>query len=484
VRCLLLVVAALLLSAASWPVSQGPILRCPTFEAGPACRAVDRTKVRLDAPQTILARNVTVDPEALPLVNPPMVWVIAMASSEVRWNGVTIGRNGVPGPDRSSERPGRFVAAFVVPHRLVRPGENSVTVRMSAHHLWLPVRTPVHEFKVTPYQTPALPGLRDYLPALLMLGALVAAFFYFAAAFASDRTDRKPLLLAAIALAATLQLIVEVGRAFVSYTYPLQLARVSAIAVLAAITAILAAAYAARRFAPQWRGPAVALTAAGCAASLVFVPWYDGKALGAIVAGALALAICAGRGWRRQRLPAAIAMASAVAIGLLVSGPGPPFLDQTYYLVAAVLLMALVCEQALGFRRARADRDEQANRAAALAERLSRAEQAGEPIVSLKDGTRTRRVAESDILYIRAADDYCDVTLTDGRGLLVTMTLGRLLPTLPERFIRVHRSYAVNRAHVVGAAPRPSGGRELVLSQGSTVPVGRAYAAATAGWIG
>jgi hypothetical protein len=355
---------------------------------------------------------------------------------------------------------------------------------MSAHHLWLPVRTPVHEFRVTPYQTPALPGLRNYLPALLMIGALLAAFFYFAAAFASDRTDRKPLLLAAIAFTATLQLIVEVGRAFVSYTYPWQLARVSAIAVLAAVTAILVAAYAARRFAPNWRRPAVALTAAGCTASLLLVPWYDGKALGAIVAGGLALAVCAGRGWRRQRLPAAIAMASVGATAVLVAGPGPPLLDQTYYLVIAVLLMALVSEQALGFRRARADRDEQAKRAAALAERLGRAERAGEPIVSLKDGTRIHRVAESDILYIRAADDYCDVALTAGRGLLVTMTLGRLLPKLPERFVRVHRSYVVNRAHVVGAAPKPGGGRELVLSEGSTVPVGRAYAAATADWIG
>ncbi|HEY0129982.1 MAG TPA: LytTR family DNA-binding domain-containing protein, partial [Allosphingosinicella sp.] len=100
----------------------------------------------------------------------------------------------------------------------------------------------------------------------------------------------------------------------------------------------------------------------------------------------------------------------------------------------------------------------------------------GEPILTLKDGARTHRVAETDILFIRAADDYCEAVLGDGRAMLVTMTLSRLLETLPERFVRVHKSYAVNRAHVAGTAPRPGGGRMLRLSEGSEVPVGRSYA--------
>jgi DNA-binding LytR/AlgR family response regulator len=56
------------------------------------------------------------------------------------------------------------------------------------------------------------------------------------------------------------------------------------------------------------------------------------------------------------------------------------------------------------------------------------------------------------------------------------MSLSRLLETLPHRFVRVHKSYAVNRAHVASIAPRAGGGRLLRLSQGSEVPVGRSYA--------
>jgi DNA-binding LytR/AlgR family response regulator len=122
------------------------------------------------------------------------------------------------------------------------------------------------------------------------------------------------------------------------------------------------------------------------------------------------------------------------------------------------MVVALVIEQVILLRRARIERDEQVSRAQLLAATLREAEQSGEPIVALKNGSRTHRVAESDILTIRAADDYCDAILANGRSLLVTMTRTRLLETLPPRFMRVHKSHAVNRAHVTGAAPRPGGG--------------------------
>jgi DNA-binding LytR/AlgR family response regulator len=315
-----------------------------------------------------------------------------------------------------------------------------------------------------------------------MLGALLAACLYFAAA-ASDRRDRDALLLAIIAGTLMLQLLVEASRDFVAYTYPWHLARVSAIAVLAAATAVLAAAYAARRFAPGWSRHSVLATAAAAIASVVLVPWFDLKALGAILAGAAATAACAISALKRKRrLDAWVAVAAAAAIPVLIAVMFTAFLDQGYFILLAALLVALVVEQVSSLRRARAERDIEAQRASALAERLARAERTGEPIMILKDGTRSHRVAETDILYLRAADDYCDVALADGRLLLVTMSLARLVEALPPRFVRVHKSHAVNRAHVIAVAPRPGGGRLLKLSDGSSVPVGRSYGPAVAEW--
>jgi len=475
--------AWLLLTGAAPAVLSGPVRLCADAGAARDCRPVDLTEVRLTAPETLLVRTVRVDPAAMPLARPPMIWLIALASAEVRWNGVLIGRNGVPGPDAASEVPGRFVATFVVPQQLVRPGDNLVSVRMSAHHLWLPVRRPVHLFEIWPYETPDLPGLTDYLPTLLALGAIAGAFIYFAAAALSDRREREPRLLALIAGTVMLQLVAEVLRTFISYSYPWHLARVTAIAILAALTATLVAAYAARRFAPRWQRIAPIATAAAAAAGVVIIPWFDIKALAAILAGAVALGVCAGAGRRDRRPGAAAGLAAALTGAGLMAWQRTAFLDRAYYLLLAVALVALVAEQVSNLRRARAERDLETARATALADRLARAERRGEAIVQLKDGTRTHRVAEGDILSIRAADDYCDVRLADGRVLLVTLTLVRLLESLPDRFGRVHKSHAVNRPHVAGMALRPGGGRELILSDGSKVPVGRAYGAAVAAWL-
>lgn len=223
---------------------------------------------------------------------------------------------------------------------------------------------------------------------------------------------------------------------------------------------------------------------AGAAAiSILFVPWYGFKPLGAILAGAAGLAICAWHAFPRQQRAAWAGLATSSAFAALIAWQGTDFLARTYYVVLAVLLMILTTEQVRNSRRIRLERDAESKRAAALAERLSRAEREGEPIVVLKTGNQAHRVAESDILYVQGADDYCDVVLASGRRLLVTMSLAAFLATMSSRFVRVHKSYGVNRAHVTGAKAKPGGGRNLVLGHQTTIPVGRSYGAAVAAWL-
>lgn len=472
----LLLLALLLLPAAA---SAGPAIEVGDIRAcAPAkpCEAVDLQAFALAGREVVIEREVRISPAALPLPRPLMVYIFAMSSSEIRWNGVTIGRNGVPGPDAERETPGRFIATFTVPAALVRPGVNKVEARLSAHHLWLPVRRPVHVFDVGYYESPQLPGLTGYLPALLALGALAAAALYFGAAAWLDRRDRQALLLAAIAVAAMLQLGVETLRAFVSYAYPWHLVRVAAVALLAAVTAVLIAVYATRRFEPAWTRAAPALTAAVSLAGLIFIPWYDLKAIAAIAAGALALLACAGSGARRRVPGAKAAIGFALLLFALIAWQRTDFLDQSYYVALAAMLVALVGEQLLVLRQTRRAGEREALRADALEERLKEA--AAEPadrIARLKDGARTHQVPEAQILFVRAADDYCEARLADGRTLLVTLSLSRLHQTLSERFVRIHKSYSVNAAYVAALGPRPGGGKQLTLADGTILPVGRAY---------
>ena len=469
---------------AAVPFRAGDTRLCASDSLGTGCRRVELESLRFTTPETTLVRTVTVAPEALPLPRPLMVWIIATASSEIRWNGVVIGRNGQPGPDRARERPGRFIATFVVPARLLKPGRNVVSARLSAHRLWLPVHRPVHIFEVGPYETAALPGLASYLPALLAIGALAAAGIYFAAASMLDRRDRQAKLLAVIAALTTLQLIAEIARTFFAYTYPWHLARVMGIALLAGATAILVAAYAARRFAPAIERRVVLLTATPAGISIVLVPWFDLKALAAILAGIAALLVCARRGLSDGAPGARAALVGGIAMVALMAYQRTEFLDQAYYLAMAVLLVALIAEQVTHLGQARTGRDAEALRADELEDRLLHARRsATDPIVFLKDGVRTHRVAAADIVSIQAADDYCEVMLAGGRILLVTTTLARLHASLPETFVRVHKSHVVNTAHIATVLPRTGGGKTLLLEDGSSRPVGRTYGGVVERWM-
>lgn len=466
----LIALALTLLLIAAAPPRVGPPMDCTQ-----RCEPTDFEGVHPERGEVVLKRMVLIDADALPLDRPLAIRVEALASSEISWNGKVIARNGVPGASRSEETPGRLATTVIVPADLLRPGWNEARVRLSAHHLWLSVGRPVHIFEIGPYSTPELGRIIHYLPALLSLGALLASGAYFAMA-AANVPNRRSILLAGIASLTALQLSAEVVRAFVNFSYPWALGRVAAIALLSAATAILIAAFASERFLPRHRTAPVAATALVCAGFLLFAGPFDVKAVGSLLTGVAALAIAAlvCRGPAPARRMAVAWSLTAVA---LILADLSLFLDYIWFALVACGLALLVAEQVLSLKRAQMERDAASARAEAFAQRLARAERDGEPILQLKDGGRHWRVAQEDVVLIKAVDDYCEVTLVDGRRLLVTAGLSRLLAELPERFVRVHKSWAVNRTHVLADSARSGGGRLLTLSNGDSVPVGRAFAA-------
>lgn len=482
-RAIVVVVLSLLAAACSIPGGGPRVSECP-FDGGPrGCVPRPLSQVDLAGTGATVVRDVEVSAEDAKLGRPLMVTVVAMASSEIRWNGVAIGRNGQPGANKAAERPGKFVATFTVPRDQVRAGSNELSARMSAHHLFLPVARPIHVLGVGPYETSVAPSLPDYLPALVTLGALVSALGWFGFAATGTRKDARAALLAAIAGCAALQLGTEVSRAFVAYSYPWQLARLAIVALACAIAATLIAAYAASRFAPGRRRAIATSCAAFSCAALLLVPWYDVKALGALTAGGVAILVAAAIGWRRGIVRAPAAIGAGAALLALIVWTGPNFLDRAWYLWIGTMLVLLLVEQVGVLRSVKAAHDEAERKIAEFAGRLAAAERSGESIVGIKDGGRIWRVPEREIVSIQAADDYCDVLLRDGRKLLATTGLSQLLATLPARFVRVHKSFAVNRAHVGAITRRAGGGRSLAMTDGSVVPVGRRYEGGVSGHL-
>ena len=92
------------------------------------------------------------------------------------------------------------------------------------------------------------------------------------------------------------------------------------------------------------------------------------------------------------------------------------------------------------------------------------------------DGERVRL---ADVQWISAADNYIELHLPP-RCLLERATLAEALmrPGWAARFLRVHRSHAVNPAHVQRIERLGSGEAVLSLSGGQTLRVSRGYRAA------
>lgn len=473
---LILWLAPATIARAAADVVMGPIVVCPVSPETGACRTTIPGEIGAPPGQAVLARVVTVDkaPVGVPLV----VRITAMASSEVSWNGVVIGRNGAPGADRSTETVGRFRAEFIVPADAVRPGRNILSARVSSQHLFLPMDQPIHQFEVARLGEGANVELQGYLPALMVGGLLAAMGAGFVGLHLMDRTRRGALILAGVAALAVLQLTVEASRAFANYPYPWQVGRLVLIAVLAGATAVVAARYAAWRFTPTRRGLVTALTGAGVLAMLIVTPGFDYKTAGSLLLGLLAVLACAAAGVRGRRPGARSGMVAAVlALGLLLGLQGG-FLDAVYYLTLAAILLVLLVEQVLWAWRAPPPME-----ATAPPTPTDVKAPPSPGSIKVADGRRTRLIPTDEIVRLTAADDYCHVGLADGRTLLHGATLAETLAQAPDVFLRVHRSHAVNPKHLDFVATRPGGGRVVVLTQGDSAPVGRTYRDAILAWL-
>lgn len=89
-------------------------------------------------------------------------------------------------------------------------------------------------------------------------------------------------------------------------------------------------------------------------------------------------------------------------------------------------------------------------------------------------------IAANDIAWLQAEANYVGLHV-HGHDYLVRSTLTDFLTQLdPARFVRVHRSYAVNLDAVAEIEPLDSGDARLSMKDGSTVPCSRRYRSALA----
>lgn len=98
----------------------------------------------------------------------------------------------------------------------------------------------------------------------------------------------------------------------------------------------------------------------------------------------------------------------------------------------------------------------------------------------IRDGTRMVRVRLSDILAVASAGNYVEFVLQDGRRLLMRSPLSAVEADLAKRgFVRTHRSWLVNGAHLTELSPQGSG--DYTVRVGTLeVPLSRRFPTALA----
>ena len=90
-------------------------------------------------------------------------------------------------------------------------------------------------------------------------------------------------------------------------------------------------------------------------------------------------------------------------------------------------------------------------------------------MLTIKEGHNQVRLAQRDIIYLEAMQDYTKI-VTQGKNYMTLCSLSFFMEQLaPERFLRVHRSYAVSLGHI----------KELryseLLCNNTVIPVGKTY---------
>lgn len=400
--------------------------------------------------------------------------IAAKASSEVWLGDTVVGANGLPGADARTEIPGQMDTVIALDPDALREAGHALVLRMSSHHGWLRLQAPVHALALVDQPVPQDLTLRYYLPTVLPLGVFGLACFYFISLTWRSEHRAVPALLTGLASLAALQLLLEVSRGLFAYSYPLHDLRLIGILACASAFGLCLVAVLARLYVPARVPWALGFAASAMAIAIALSTSMDTRtALMLLLASIVAITVAALGMVRGQRGAPAHLLALLVFALAAVMNPGG-FVDFGFYVLVALLMVALMVLQAAAYSRERARRIEQRLRGDRLQQALDRLQAERSPqTLSVASTGRLRQIAVERIVRIQGAGDYVELSLDDGSQLLHTATLNELDAELPPQFLRVHRSHLVN-THFIDRLERSDAGTgTLHLRDGAAVPVSR-----------
>lgn len=375
-------------------------------------------------------------------------------SAELTWDGVLVGEKGRVGADPESESPGTIDSITLIPPELIGPGRHVLHMRLSTQHTAVQGARIIHILALAPYRVDDRRLLRYYaVPLLLMSGLLILIVQSLRIGFSTG--NRLYSGLGVFGLFILVSLIAEVSRALVNYSYNVH----------------------------EFRGTFMWASLIGAGLTLNFIcfslhkqPWVR-----YVLFGALVVAVVTGRvglGGDRQlalnfltlaAIPAAIHLWFFVRKEVTFLSTLPIFwlacvvsyqwsiglfLD-SYIFIASIIYLASAWFWVY------VEKPEPEAVAAAP----------GRLVVKSKG--KEIYVPARDAVYLKAEGNFTTIMKADGSSLLHQLPLGKILNEPPPGFIRVHRSYAVNKTYIKTLRSAPGSKYWLELNGAEDVPVSR-----------
>ena len=445
----------------------------PDF-SGADCRTIKSWQIDPQNTFIWVKGNITLDETRGPNGEPLSLFVRAKMASIFFLNGEFVGANGMPGPDAKSETPGLMDVALYPPHSLLRIGSNEVVFKASAHHGFVVLHGPLHMIMIDKAGSITDKTLRHYWLSLLTLGLFLVGVIYFAITGVRGQGRQRALNFSVICAFAAAQLLTEVFRGLVPYTYPVHDVRLILIAAFSSGFGLSVAFHVFSTFQfSRIKVMMIALAAVSLVAILV-APGFDMKAATAITIP-LTASLIATSVWSYQRRPRAFLYFLSLLVFLAATFIFSfHFLDVVFFYLVAAFLLFLFIEQGFAIVREEEQRRREHARANRLELALGQAKEREEAsTINIKSAGKMERVSTDQIAQCRGARGYSEIVLHGCREILHSATLAEMEESLPTTFLRVHRSHLVNTAFIKSLKRDPSGTGALILSDGSEVPVSR-----------
>lgn len=417
---------------------------------------------------------INVDDEFLKQTKPLALFIHGKTSTLAYLNDKFIGSNGNPGSSNSNEVSGFMDAVFFIEKGEIKQGENQLILKMSSHHGFFNLAHPINSIRLSSFHNPTHAILNHYWLSLLPFGVFIISAL-FLGILSRKQANKKPLFfLVVMSLFAAGQLLIETSRGVWQYLYPFHDTRLLLIVCFSFGFGMSLLAHVMHKFLIKrlW----IYITGGFILSllSIYYAKGFDLKAsLGILIPSLIATVVCLiamvkkkpQSGWM-----VLVLLIFSVFFILDISR----FLDSYFYYVVATLMLILIAQQAIDFASEKDKRLLEKARADQLQLIIDQNnKEITQATIKVIGAGKIEQIFINQIAYCKGAGDYVELVLLDKTNILHNTSLRELEKTLPNTFLKVHRSYIVNTSQIKSLERMISGTGKLILHNELSVSVSR-----------